>query len=179
MYSNCPPKMADGRMFTDYRPRCIANMAQLQTPNQTFSSYEYRQYMVKNATVIMKQNRQNAYTANQCGPCMEPYNEGTMLNEQSTVKCDAQKCTLYGKDAGGIGTGREYNTGGEVPGKAAFLAMKAQEQEAMKRTQNCCATTADDMLYYPLDYNLNDYNGRAMVPSGSVSSGMNDRKFFA
>jgi hypothetical protein len=177
MYTNCPPKMADGRMFTDYRPRCITNMMDLGN----LSSYEYRQHMVKNASAIMTQNRQAAYTANNCGPCMEPFNEGTMLSEQNMVKCDAQKCTFYGKDPSGLGTGREYSTtiGGEaISGKVAFLAMKVQEQEALKRTQNCCATKSDDMLYYPLDYNMNDYNGRASVPSGSVSSGMNDRKFF-
>ena len=93
-YNNCPPLMADGRMFTDYRPRCIANFAvaggaslpgNFDLPN----SYEYRQYLIKNASDIMAKNRQMAYQNNACGPCTNPYNEGTMLPEQSMV------CLLY------------------------------------------------------------------------------------
>ena len=41
----CPPRMSDGRSFTDYRPRCAINaelMTDLTNQNLAKSSYESR-----------------------------------------------------------------------------------------------------------------------------------------
>ncbi len=181
-FSGCPPRMADGRMFTDYRPRCIANFAaaggaDVEGNYDLPSSYEYRQYLIKNGSDIMMNNRQQAYQNNACGPCKNPYNEGTMLSEQNTVKCDASKCSFYQKDAGGLGTGRQYDTdtaSSSAATQARFLKMKEQEQAAMGKKENCCWTRSDDMNYFAYDY-ASSFNERTVVPSGSLPGSLGNR----
>lgn len=164
-YSNCPPKMSDGRMFTDYRPRCLTNFAvshiegNFDLPN----SYEYRQYLVANASTLMAKDRQMAYKNNYCGPCVEPYNEGTMLPEKNTVKCDASKCSFYANDPNGLGTGRQYQTVESSRPKEAFLELKKKEQMG----ENCCWAPIDDKQYFSYD-GTQGPNGRVQVPSGAM-----------
>ena len=43
-YNNCPPRMDDGRHFTDYRPNCFVNNL-IQTQNRVTDSYYYRQFL--------------------------------------------------------------------------------------------------------------------------------------
>lgn len=93
---DCPPKMADGRLFTNYNPRCFTNI-------NRDSSYDYRQSMISNALDIMEKNR----IIKGCGPCVEPYNIGTMLPEQSIVKCDKNTCRVILTDPNGLGQGRK------------------------------------------------------------------------
>lgn len=166
-YSNCPPKMSDGRMFTDYRPRCVANFAashiegNFDLPN----SYEYRQFLTANASAIMDKDRQAAYKNNYCGPCMNPYNEGTMLAEKSMVKCDASKCSFYGNDPNGLGTGRQYQTTNEKDrSREAFLSLKKKEQNS----ENCCWSRTDDKQYFTYNGDMSGDNQRVNVPSGAM-----------
>lgn len=77
---SCPARMADGRAYTDYRPRC---MTQYVMNNKAMSSFEQRQYLIRNADNIIHHNVAAAYTANACGPCVEPYDVGTMLPEHT------------------------------------------------------------------------------------------------
>ncbi len=67
-YFNCPPRMSDGRQFTDYRPNCYVNNL-LRYNNRTMSSYEYRQFLVNNGSELMKINNLYANEKNGCGPC--------------------------------------------------------------------------------------------------------------
>ena len=48
-YASAPPRMADGRHFTDYRPNCHLNN-RIQTENQVSNSYEYRMFLTRNAS---------------------------------------------------------------------------------------------------------------------------------
>lgn len=173
-YNNCPPLMADGRMFTDYRPRCIANFAvaggaslpgNFDLPN----SYEYRQYLIKNASDIMAKNRQMAYQNNACGPCTNPYNEGTMLPEQSMVKCDANKCSFYSNDSTGLGQGRAYNTTNDHNAlRDRFIKKKEAEQEALAANVNQCWTPQDKQNIFSYNYDPSGNNERVAVPSGAL-----------
>lgn len=70
-YFNCPPRMADGRQFTDYRPNCYVNNL-LRYNNRTMSSYEYRQFLVNNADELRKINNMYASEKNACAPCDAP-----------------------------------------------------------------------------------------------------------
>jgi hypothetical protein len=107
----CPPRMADGRIFTDYRPKCISNTSLHEVQgSMPPNSYEYRQYLINNGEDIMNKNRQAIYNEYVCRPCMEPFNQGTMLPEQRMTKCDGNKCSFYTTDATGLGTGRNYST---------------------------------------------------------------------
>lgn len=169
-FNTCAPMMADGRNFTDYRPRCVANFP---VENMPASSYEYRQFLIKNASELMKQNKQIAYKANVCGPCVSPYNQGTMLPEQSIMTCNESTCSVVLNNPNGVGLGRRY---GESMHNAEFIAAKEVEQEMIDNMENCCATRADDMNYYPVDYDTSSYEYRTSFPSGGHAMAPNDRK---
>ena len=55
-YNNCPPRMDDGRHFTDYRPNCFVNNL-IQTQNRITDSYYYRQFLQENASKLIELNR--------------------------------------------------------------------------------------------------------------------------
>ena len=46
-YSDCPPRMSDGRHFTDFRPNCVVNTL-LRTGCNAYNSFEYRNFLVIN-----------------------------------------------------------------------------------------------------------------------------------
>jgi hypothetical protein len=164
-YFNCPPKMADGRHFTDYRPRCQTNA--IIPNNQPLNSYEYRQYLINNADGLMKDNRLHAYNINMCGPCVEPFDIGTMLQEESIVMCDANTCKTMVNDPNGLGTGRQYATLANSKSRTEFLKAKHNEQTFMRQHTNCCTNSDDDLKYYPYDGSA-DVAPRTAVPGGGV-----------
>lgn len=133
----CPPRMSDGRHFTDYKPRCGVDASTLN--GQTMNSYELRQYMITNAENLMQKNRDAAVGANKCGPCVEPWNQGTMLPEQSVVKCTTSTCTRATNDPYGLGQGRDY---GSAP-NASFISKMTEENAAFKPQCNDCLLSSD------------------------------------
>ena len=64
---NCPIRMSDGRLFTDYRPRCAVNNV-TEATNNGLDSYKHRMFMINNATEMMKQNMMKAYDVARCKP---------------------------------------------------------------------------------------------------------------
>ena len=64
-YSCCPAKMSDGRMFTDYRPSCTVNN-NLRSQNNSENSYEYRQFLIRNADKLMNVNQSYLNNKNSC-----------------------------------------------------------------------------------------------------------------
>lgn len=160
---NCPYRMADGRHFTDYRPRCLTNYA--FPTDRPMSSYEYRQYLVHNATELMQQNKRAFYKTNSCGPCVEPFNVGTMLPEQNMVECDASTCKISMNDQNGLGNGRKYSSSVDQA-QQAFLKMKQKEQEILSQQKNCCTTSEDDLSLYPFDNSFGSSYARLTVPGG-------------
>lgn len=99
-FNDCPPRMADGRHFTDFRPNCsINNMLRVQ--NKVANSYEYRMFLTRNAEDIMGINTQYAMDKNACKSC-----DNTMLKEQTKLKCNKESCDLQMNDPLGIGQGR-------------------------------------------------------------------------
>ena len=128
---DCPPRMSDGRLFTDYRSRCDVNFLDLD--NGHMDSYTYRQYLINNANEIVESRRKSLYDEVKCGPCVEPYQTGTMLPEHEVDHCDTRTCTRVKGDAWGIGLGR-------VQG---FDETKAPESWS---PANCCANSSS---YFP------------------------------
>ena len=109
----CPSRMADGRSFTDYRPRCIVNaelMGNLASNNIILSSYESRMYLQKNAEKVMESNRNSSLERLiPCVPCARPLTDsGTMYPERYVVRCDATSCTRTEINPSGLGDGRNY-----------------------------------------------------------------------
>lgn len=104
----CPVyNMADGRHFTDYRPRCDQNNSVVNNNTDVLNSYEYRMYLQHNATKLMEENRALSSEENRCEPCFDLNEEGTMLPEVNKFECNAKTCALVNNKDHGIGTGRQ------------------------------------------------------------------------
>lgn len=106
-FFNCPPRMSDGRHFTDYRPSCDLNNL-IASNNNLVSSYDYRQYLIQNSDKLMDINRGYSVQMNSCGPCVQPYEQGTMLPEQTKVSCNNNSCANSLNVLNGLGQGRQY-----------------------------------------------------------------------
>ena len=117
-HPNCPPRMDDGRHFTDYRPRCQLNNL-IQMNNNINNSFQYRMYLTRNAEALMDSNRAYISKKNSCGPCMEPYNQGTMLPESTKVSCNNNSCNAEVVDTKGLGQGRNYEDHKNNQGKCS------------------------------------------------------------
>ena len=54
-YFDCPPRMADGRFFTDYRPNCYTQNL-IRSKNGLNNSFQYRMFLTHNAENLMDIN---------------------------------------------------------------------------------------------------------------------------
>ena len=107
---NCPLKMSDGRVFTNYEPRCVRNayLNDLLTQNNiTKSSYEQRLFLQNNYEKIVDEERKRAL--NQLSPCI-PCNKGELINEKNPelenknrVYCDNVTCYNTNFNEKGLG----------------------------------------------------------------------------
>ena len=100
-YFDCPARMDDGRAFTDYRASStVDNM--IRYSNNTMSSFEYRQFLINNASEIM--NVTNNYIkekvgCNSCDYKPLPFQTECVINS-STSKCkvvDPNGIGIYNK----------------------------------------------------------------------------------
>jgi hypothetical protein len=78
---------------------------------------------------------------------MEPFNEGTMLNEANTVTCNSSTCSVKKKDVNGLGTGRNYNST-VAPSEAQSSFMKLKMADNRSSVGEECVQMNDDPLYY-------------------------------
>ena|SRR3990172_11110100 len=103
-YVNCPPLMADGRIFTDYRPNDYVNNL-MRMASGTTSCYSYRKYLTENAEYVMEANRQYIQDKTKCFPC-------NGINMPFYRNCDYNisdmECSIKNKD--GIGTYNNVKT---------------------------------------------------------------------
>lgn len=174
-FYNCPPRMDDGRHFTDYRPRCTAAF-QDKVSNTMMSSHEYRVFLINNASELIKKNATEAYVRNRCGPCVEPYDQGTMLPEFEKQVCNERTCSFGTNNPYGIGLGRQfYTTEREGEFRKKFLEEKQIEQQFFKESTPCCGTVQDDMQYYPIDGVVPDNLNRVALPGGGTPLSGGDR----
>lgn len=108
----CPNRMADGRAFTDYRPRCAVNAELfnlLAKANMVASSYESRMYLQQNADQFMEYEKNKAIEKSvPCAPC-NAATPSTMLPESYVVKCDAVSCQRHQVNDYGLGDGRDFS----------------------------------------------------------------------
>merc|ERR1711907_492263 len=88
---NCPPRMDDGRHFTDYRGNCFVNNV-IRNNNDIMNSFQYRSFLTNNADELMNLNREYACQKNCCGPCQQPYDIGTMMPSETNVNCGSPQC---------------------------------------------------------------------------------------
>lgn len=169
-FFNCPPRMSDGRHFTDYRPRCALQHLDNKTNFQ--SSYEYRLYLQRNAEQIIAQNAEDAYKVNQCGPCVEPYDIGTMLPELEKQVCNERTCTFNVNDPYGLGLGRNYSSEQVDKFNHKLVEEKSKEKYNFKESVQCCGTIQDDLQYFPINKLVeNNYPRQAHPGGGNPLSG--------
>ena len=157
-FFGCPPRMADGRHFTDYRPSCYINNL-IKAENGIQNSFQYRQFLSQNGEQLMDINRSHACEKNCCVPCAEPFNPGTMLPEINKWVCDKHSCRLIGNDPNGLGTGRVYNPNEKCDNLPSSWPTQQQT--------NSCVSPRELSNYYPLDQNV--YNSvQRLTQSGGV-----------
>ena len=99
-FFTAPPRMADGRHFTDYRPNCHVNNM-MRNNNEIYNSFDYRLFLSRNADNIMDANRKHAHLKNAVTKCKQPYETGTMLPEQDRVLCDKHNCKVIENNKNG------------------------------------------------------------------------------
>lgn len=157
-FFNAPPRMADGRHFTDYRPNCHVNNM-IRNNNQVFNSFDYRLFLTRNAEKIMDANLNHANIKNAVTQCKKPYETGTMLPEQDRVYCDKHNCKVEDNDSNGLGRGRIY---ARDPAEC-LTGFKAPPLEL---DINRCTPPDDNFRYYPDSSIQGEEFARQTVPSG-------------
>jgi hypothetical protein len=136
--------------------------------NEPLNSFEFRQYLINNAENIMKDNSITSYKENMCGPCVDPYDQGTVLPDQYVQSCNKNTCKFVINDQNGLGLGRGYGVSQESTDiKNEFLKNKENEQLFYKQNTNCCSTPQDDKNVFPYDGYKPEEFQRSAIPSGA------------
>ena len=169
-FFNSPSRMADGRLFTDYRPNYEMNRY-IESGNKLKNTHDYRLFLSRNAEKIIQKNQDYVYMKNGGGRCVEPYHIGTMLPEKTRVKCNQHTCEIVDVDPNGHGQGREYVTEGY--NKHLSPVMKPP----MELEDNACASSFDSFNYYPIIENYNVESRPAVPFGGSMLTGGDPRVF--
>lgn len=104
LYQSCPPRMEYGGVWTDYRPRCVAN-ADISVLKM--NSEEYRQSLIENGAAMIQQNR--AMTEFKFG-CSTPLNQPTIPGFAVTQECSSNVCIIKDTNTGGLGLGNVQST---------------------------------------------------------------------
>lgn len=163
----CPPRMSDGRLFTDYRPRCDVNLQPMWESAPLSGSYDYRQMMIQNGEKLLGGWREEARKVAACGTCKSPFDIGTMLPEQDVFKCDKVQCVRIKKDPMGLGTGRSYGAdASSQEWQSKLLAQRQKASEGAGKAPNCCDCPTYDnnsTAYLMATANI---NRSATTPSG-------------
>lgn len=164
-FFNAPPRMADARHFTDYRPTCHVNNI-IKSNHNIMNSYEYRLFLTRNAEKLMEQNRKVAYQKNGVSQCKKPYNPGTMLEERDKVICNKHNCKVVPNNPRGLGRGRIY---AEHPTEC----LAGLNGPNSKLTGNKCTPPNDNFRYYPdsESQELNQIKRNAVPSGGNILQG--------
>lgn len=97
-YFNCPALMSDGRIMTDYRPSSYVNDL-IRVNNGTYSSYNYRQFLMRNANELMEANNTYVQSKNECDQKMVDIpTEGTCIYNRNFGLCYPNMCDGIGQN---------------------------------------------------------------------------------
>jgi hypothetical protein len=163
-FFNSPSRMADGRLFTDYRPNAELNRY-IEEKNKIKNTHDYRMFLERNGQKIAKKNSDYIFTKNGMAKCMEPYHIGTMLQEKTRVVCDQHTCRVVEVNPNGHGQGREYST----LGKNELLTPLMNPE--MDLSDNACVSPFDSFNYYPIIENYNVESRQAVTGGGTMLKG--------
>lgn len=118
-YPDCPAIMGGGRAFTDYRPSCYINDV-IRSMNGITSSYEYRQFLQRNATQLMDTIRLYNIKKNGCGPC-----DSVPVQCETLCSVDNQAVSCAPYDCRGSGRCYQYNPKPQLPNTNAMAWNKS------------------------------------------------------
>ena len=153
-YFGCPPRMDDGRHFTDYRGNCYVNNL-ISNNKKINSSFQYRMFLTRNANKMIDLNRIYSCQKNCSTPCQKPYDNGTMLPEFTKVICDSEKCENTINNSNGIGIGRKYSS----------QSLSCHGINTKSLPKNYCTTPSDNFNYFPVNKKK---VSRRTIPGGSL-----------
>ena len=77
IYFDFPPIMDDGRNYATYLPMSIINN-KIRLEQGLTSNYNYRQYLMQNATNLINTNKLVA--CDNCGPCLGQFNNQPLFS---------------------------------------------------------------------------------------------------
>ena len=169
-YFNCPPRMSDGRHFTDYRPNCHVN-DMVKTDNNISNSFQYRQFLQQNGEQLMNKHREIVCEKNNCGPCDETKEKfgSTALPEKYMFVTDGRIGKMVLNDVNGVGTGRKYYTFNQD------ADCKDLPKAWPKNKKNNCIAPLDNFAYIGDLEKLPDPD-RVAVPGGGCMLNGGDLK---
>ena len=93
-----PARMADGRIFTDYRQNCIMNN-ELST---NMNSFDYRYFLTQNGMKIQSDSYAKLEGEVKCDSC----NYQTVLPVKNVQNCNNGVCNISLNDPNGLGLDR-------------------------------------------------------------------------
>lgn len=137
---NCPPRMDDGRHFTDFRGNCYVNNI-IRNNNNIFNSFQYRTFLTNNANKLMELNRGYACQKNCCGPCQQPYETGTMLPTETNITCGSDKC--------GSTSTMSINKDNRTHSNRKLHCSQWPNDIPHNMPKNCCTPPKNNFDYYP------------------------------
>ena len=89
-YFDCPAIMSDGRTFTDYRPTYTVD-DMIRYSNNVMGSYDYRQFLIHNATNIMEVNNSYTFEKVGCSSCTAPQ---IPFNKTCDINSEYSRCKI-------------------------------------------------------------------------------------
>ena len=105
IYNNLPPRMSDGRHFTDYRSNCLVNNL-LSSNNQSLTSEEFKNFMIDNANKLREINRTYIHQKNGTGISDYTCN----IPAKYKIICNKFNCQKILVNPNGYGTDIENGT---------------------------------------------------------------------
>jgi len=161
-----PARMGDGRMFTDYRPRC--NQYPVKLAGQ-FGEHDGRQQMIRGSDTLLQDARNllQQKAAPVKGSCVD-----TMVPELYKRVCTWRGCETVPGHYAGIGTGRIFipNAAGAADdadglAKATLPEIPNSFDVVGPSTESQCAADDKEKLWKFLDQPAG-YSARSMPYSG-------------
>ena len=95
-----PARMADGRLFTDYKQNCLLN----NKISKGMGSFEFKNYLTQNGESI-RQSMINLMEQNTaCTKC----SDNTVLPVKTVMNCSPEGCNYQMNNMNGLGKGINY-----------------------------------------------------------------------
>jgi hypothetical protein len=95
-YEDCPAIMSDGRLFTNYTPRCLQEYRLEDAEGRPLTSFQYRQFLIDNGKELIRRQQMAAM----------PSPHAPVPRAQRLQACDNRGCHMSSLQPGGLGLER-------------------------------------------------------------------------